>query len=565
MNLDLTKVELKVRTPCSALATPNGFFNTFIKRVRMITLPPRLLFYSDAWNNVPHSLPFTCMYSDCILAPERCSHMCSHARVKTPRRSHARISTLRLHPACCIMVKDVQVNMPVNVFNTLNYLLFDLVFAAAVQLLTADIAGLSNCSSLLSFSGEDLGSRKNPIAGPGIICTKRRVYYIVTSLRLASWLLIFDTSFFIIGVSRPVIVSKQANVTTLGNFSPYDDPFVLAKTTMLRRTCQGRYKNTAYYGEVRDGNCELNRDLLSDPVIQFGLRYEPTNVTYRSCYYDLFKRDSYICQHADGNRTIEMQCLDYKRWKNQTTCGIVGTKPLITCLLNEERNRYDANFTCSSVEAASQEKENSVEQLQCTLVNTVHLVDKRCENAMIGCFEDVHEEYDCVGAVSLHGVTYLCQNINPVKKEETILCKQAKGAEWNIHDWVLLYSSISLTTIEDAYALSYGSGLEKRVVKALDSRGGHHHLTIIQPTWFAILCVKLIAVASLLAISVFLRRWKGLHRVANDEYEMKRLLGAATKRISYNTDSLQEEDIYENEVFVELVSDQAQLSTNRRD
>eukprot|EP00171_Calliarthron_tuberculosum_P018822 IDg18822t1 len=87
------------------------------------------------------------------------------------------------------MVSEIRVPVHANV-NTLNYLLFDLVFAISIHILTSDIAGLSNCSTVLRFDREEIDARKAPFVGTGITCTKSNVFYIVASLRFTSWLLI---------------------------------------------------------------------------------------------------------------------------------------------------------------------------------------------------------------------------------------------------------------------------------------------------------------------------------------------------------------------------------------
>lgn len=78
-----------------------------------------------------------------------------------------------------------------NVFNSLNYHIFDLVFSSTIHIFTFDITGLKSCTTVLSFAKEELGALKALFVSSGITYTNRNVLYLVASLRLMSWMLIF--------------------------------------------------------------------------------------------------------------------------------------------------------------------------------------------------------------------------------------------------------------------------------------------------------------------------------------------------------------------------------------
>ncbi len=102
-------------------------------------------------------------------------------------------------------------------FNTLEYVLLDLVLAIFVYVLISKLASLYNCYDALknhrsSHICEDTSA---PLFETGIVSTKKKVFYVIVAIRVLSWILIFSTNLFIRGSSRKIREQTTAAVTML--------------------------------------------------------------------------------------------------------------------------------------------------------------------------------------------------------------------------------------------------------------------------------------------------------------------------------------------------------------
>ncbi len=114
----------------------------------------------------------------------------------------------------------VSIGVSSLILNAANFVLFDLVLAAAVYVLTADLAGLVNSTSALKAKDEPIAFHSPAFVGVGvgITCTKKIVFYVLAFLRIISVLFIFISSTSFIGGTQCVDAEKEANVKWIGNF-----------------------------------------------------------------------------------------------------------------------------------------------------------------------------------------------------------------------------------------------------------------------------------------------------------------------------------------------------------
>ncbi len=183
------------------------------------------------------------------------------------------------------------------VLNSVNFLLFDLLLAAAVYYLTADVAGLVNSISALKGKGEAIALYSPAFfgVGVGITCTRKHVFYVLAFLRIVSVLFIFISSMSFIGGTQCVVAEKEANVVWLGNFSTHEDAGTLQRRALLRQSCQGQTNSTLYYGELRDdGFCELDLSRIGRTV-HFDFFYGGRSVNFTACRSNVEEISGYSC------------------------------------------------------------------------------------------------------------------------------------------------------------------------------------------------------------------------------------------------------------------------------
>ncbi len=425
----------------------------------------------------------------------------------------------------------VVANIPSNAYNAINFLLFDLFFAAAVHYLTSNIAGLSNCSSVLNYSDEGLALRKSPFVGQGLTCINRRTFYSLAAIRLLFWFLIFGTSFFITGASVFDVEVIQANVTTIGKFGKNQLIPVLMERTMLREGCLGRKDNFSYFGEIRDSrNCELDLDLLVDPVM-FGFKYESTNVGYHNCMKEYRNRTDFLCNQKG---VVEVYCRTSSHHSsNAEICTTYGISPVQTCNKTSSSGK-NATFDCPI--------NNGIETLHCRDVYKWQRTNYRCKNAVVGCFlykfKDGPKDI-CRGTVVMQHGTYLCRDVEIEKGSQLTDCKRAEGINWDNEEWLEYIGERSASTLDDAFAILYASGSEIRQVRKKKSEG--RQVTHIRPLWFAILCTKIFVLSILAIIVLHLKARKGLEPLANDEPGITKLL-QAENNLASGAEGEQEEE-----------------------
>eukprot|EP00171_Calliarthron_tuberculosum_P009474 IDg9474t1 len=241
---------------------------------------------------------------------------------------------------------DLIANISSDAFNALNFVLFDLFFAAAIHYLTSEVSGLLNCYSAVKTAKATVLMRKIPLVGPGITCTKHSVFYTLSAIRFLSWILVFLTTFFSSGKSFPATRQVMANVSILGEFGPNQRETSLSRRATMRLGCMGRKDNYTYYGEIRNRtNCELNLGMIPEPI-KFGIDYKPIKVSKRNCVREYVNRNIFRCKND-----MEVHCVISMDNVGVEKCSTSGLSYGEQCIRTSQKPptfgpKKNASFSC---------------------------------------------------------------------------------------------------------------------------------------------------------------------------------------------------------------------------
>ncbi len=427
-------------------------------------------------------------------------------------------------------------NIPINsnLFNTLEYVVFDLVLAIFVYVLTSRLVGLYNCYDALknhqkSHICEDTHA---PLFETGIVCTQKKVFYAIVAIRILSWILIFSTNLLIRGRSEKIIETPTVSVTTLGRFSAFDSIPLLRQRQFRRKACVVRSDKSYFYGEIRNGNCQTDRELFSGTTVDFGFEFEPTFVSVTGCR----PRNESIATHQqfDCNNTATTTT---KRTVSSIVCtynatdGVIsndlcfqnGTAPFTPCARTVSRDQVeDVPFDCGVG--------GNAQKVVCNRATVSYRNFSICGNAMIGCRITL-KGLNCAGFVNINATTHMCENLKFGDQQNTSArCKVASGAVWDSTDWLSFYGIRMIDSISNVIAVAYGSGSEIRQVKQYAEKD-ERSLTVVNVLWTGALAAKITMVVALYVSCELLSRRYGLFVVANDEPRILSLLNATVTRI----------------------------------
>lgn len=418
---------------------------------------------------------------------------------------------------------EIRVYIPSNAFNVINFVLFDLLFAFLIHYLTATIAGLFNCLSVLSYSSEDFRLRNTPFVGPGITCTKPRVFMSLSLIRLLSWIFVFIATFFSTGKLARDIHKVPADVLTIGTISTNQLPHVLLDKAVTRRGCQGRASNFTFYGEIRNNKCELDLDLLENPI-KFGFTYEHTDITLDECAEKNIFQEIYTCRKKKLG-VLTVICRRHANESKDEECTTMGSLAISECTKNTKENATKS-FSCLA--------NNKIQILnECSLTYVWTTENHRCKNAVIGCYHMKEASQPiCSGTVKMSNSIYICDELSQSKTPQRAMCKVASGIKWDADELLDSIGSMAIPNIDDALAIMYSSATERREVQV---RKKGRLVTVIHPMWFAILSLKIITAVSLTAVGIYLRVRMRLKPLANDEHGMMKLLAAPKLRNPYGS------------------------------
>ncbi len=421
-----------------------------------------------------------------------------------------------------------------NLFNTFEYVVFDLILAILVYVLTSKLVGLYNCYDALqnhqqSHIREDT---RAPLFETGIVCTQKKVFYSIVAIRILSWILIFSTNLLIRGRSEKIIEKRTESVTTFGRFSAFDPMPLLRERQFRRKACVGRTENFYYYGEIRNNNCQIDRDLFSGPTVKFGLEFEPTRVSISGCRP---KNESIaVFQYFDCNNTATTTTTSTPSnilCTYNTTDGEVGdelcfqngTAPFTPCVRTVSKYQYHhVPFNCGAGAKA--------QKVMCNLKAYSERNFSICDNAVVGCRKPLGG-YICAGFVNINATTHMCENLQLGDQQNTnATCKMASGAVWNNTDWLSFYGISTVDTISNIVAVTYGSGLERKQVKYYKAKD-KRTFTSVNLLWTGALAAKIFMVMALYVTCELLSRRYGVFVVANDEPRILLLLNDTATRI----------------------------------
>ena len=423
-------------------------------------------------------------------------------------------------------------------FNALEYVVFDLVLAILVHVLTSKLVGLYNCYDALKNHRRSLirEDSRTPLFGAGILCTQKKLFYAIVAVRTLSWILIFGPNLFIRERTEKTIKTINASVTTLGRFSVFDPTEQRRQQLFLRKACVGRTENSSYYGEIRNGSCQIDRRLFSGPAVEFGLKFEPTFVSINGCRPkngSLAKHQSFECNNTATTTTASTTRSIIQCTFNETDgkvgdelCFPNGTAPFTPCVRKAPREQKEnVSFVCGAGE--------NMQDKICSLAHESSRIFSICDNAVIACrFRP--KGLICAGFVNINATTHMCENLemrpqpNPNAK-----CKVAKGAEWHITDCIPFYGLEGLDSISTAFDVAYASGSESRLVKEFAAE--KRSLTSVNILWAGAFAANIFIVAVLYVLCEFLSRRYEVFVVANDETRILSLLNATVSRIRDGT------------------------------
>ena len=429
-------------------------------------------------------------------------------------------------------MSNFEISFNSNLFNTFEYVVFDLVLAISVHVLTSKLVGLCNCYDAVENHGlcyirEDV---RTSLFGTGIMSTKKKVFYVVVFVRILSWILIFSTNLLIRGRSERL---SSARLTTLGGFSLFDPFSLLNQNRFLRLACMRRMKDFVYYGEIRNGTCEMNRELFTEPPVEFGLTFQPTLISTTGCISGNSSYTTFFCKTlATPRSNVSMGCLNNATngVLGDEVCYIDGSAPRTSCVRNVPKDSLvssrepfeNVTFNCAGSE------------YQCIGGLDAEHSFSICDNAVVSCI--IHQAEDdrlegCAGLVNKDGVTRMCTNLTEGNiQNRNASCKIAKGLDWNITDWVPFYGMRPLQTISNVVAVAYGSGERVEQVKTY-AIGNERLFTEVRYLWIGVLAAKIgIVLALFIACEVLSRRY-GVFAVANDEPRLFSLLKTTVHRI----------------------------------
>jgi len=183
----------------------------------------------------------------------------------------------------------IQIPMSSAIMNTCNFLLFDILLSTILFWITGTIAGLENSKCAKRREQNQLFLRNPPLIGVGLTTTRRSVFRCLALLRVCGMCVILSTNFLIEGISCEVETTSVENVVVPGKLPFKPDLIELRGSMRRRRSCQGRIPKTRewYFGELRLGKkCELRKDLISTPIVSFGLDMENVTIpldSFKSC------------------------------------------------------------------------------------------------------------------------------------------------------------------------------------------------------------------------------------------------------------------------------------------
>lgn len=349
-----------------------------------------------------------------------------------------------------------------NYINAANFLVFDVVLISLVYLLTSDIMGRLNDSTLRDGEPHRVTILCPPVLGGGLCTTHQARGWVLLILRLLGLGLILMTNMTIKGKNTVSVIKVNSAVLARGNVSKIKDAEDFAEKTLLRSSCQGGREpakagnegNTTilYYGEIRgkERKCITNRSLLN------------------------------------LERTVEFSSQILNR--TMTT----GKQPCMA----RARTRFGFK-----------------------------VAEYFCPQATLSClFAPGEPEPDlesCRGLLEHKGETYICEEGSAFPEmypPELTEARWVKGLHFRDTFWLdgIFFST---NIMKDAIDAGYAMRTEERTVleeKKLEK-------TVIDVLWFVALAFKLMLVFALGLTSFFLKR-AGFHTVLHDEQRLAQLL-----------------------------------------
>lgn len=351
-------------------------------------------------------------------------------------------------------------------FNVMNFILFDILFAALLFYLTSVIAGLVNCLAAVKGVKNRISAYETAWVGPGLTCTSCNAFRILAVARYVMMILVFATNFLVEGASCQAERIERQKVLVPGDLSrsyslDLEEAGNIRSLSLRRHGCKGiRSDNFTYYGEFRlGGRCELREKLMASPPVTFGR--------------DVVDRAIQIPQPCTrkSNHTRE----------NRYDCPGLGT---IFCFHMKNDNVH----TCYSVVNLPDKNEGQVGQM-CTSIG--------------GEGEHLHLRNNLADGLQ-----------NKTRPTRIAQCRAAINIDVTKTAWanIAMLMSFKFDAIVDAV---YGPDFREMDVKVV-SQDNTKQVTDVHFMWFVLLGVTIFMILLLSIISIWFRT-KGFVAAANSE------------------------------------------------
>ena len=350
-------------------------------------------------------------------------------------------------------------------------------------------------------------------------------------VRILSWVLIFSTNLLIRGRSEKAEHISTVRLIRRGGYSVFDPVEQLTQNRFVRLGCMKSSNESVCYGKIRNDTCEVDRELFAEEPIEFGLKFQPTLVTTTGCSSNFSTYEQFRCNSSSTSSNIRpvITCLynGTNRQFNDDVCYLNGTAPRTSCVRNGTRNReieHEKNpvtFNCDNGE------------YRCQMFWKLSRYYSLCDSAVISCkMRKVNGVRfpSCVGLLNKDGVTHMCDDMKEGNlQNHNASCNTAKGADWNIKDWLSFYNVGPLIDLPSVLALSYGSGEQVKQVKTYKSE--ERSFTTVNYLWIGALLAKIVMVSALFIACEVLSRRYGVFVVANDEPRIFSFFNTTVHRI----------------------------------
>lgn len=192
----------------------------------------------------------------------------------------------------------VQVNIPSEAVNVVNFLLLDIILLPYILVMSSKLAGFANYRALNDRGSVHLIECKIPVVGDGMVMSRGWYRTTLIALRLAVFIFVAVANLGLEGRTVPDRVTRDAEIRVPGQFNPEERGFW--KAFWLQVECVEIVNENYIFGSVIDNECFKEiRDYvsiheMSAAFVERNLTLSRCLITSRNC-----KRSMYRCESID--------------------------------------------------------------------------------------------------------------------------------------------------------------------------------------------------------------------------------------------------------------------------